>query len=133
MSILNGQKIYIFAQTPIGMKFQKLEKDEIRLVSVPIAIAIDVKNISGNIGISLTAHLKKKFREIADTYPDAMKEKPSGITKEVRIRGISPKLIDQLHNIAANHGAELNSFLNIKLKEMNDAQPERLKRNIIWD
>ncbi len=113
------------------IKFEKLENDQIRLQAVPIANAIDLKNICGNIGISLSSHLKKQFREIADKYPDAMKLPPKDNTiKEIRIRGVSPKLIDQLHNIAANSGAELVSFLNIKLKELADTQPDRMKRKL---
>ncbi len=129
--IKRDKNIYIFAAIVPEMKFQKIEKDEIRLRSVPIVNAIDLKNICGNIGISLSSHLKKQFREIADKYPDAMKLPPQNNTiKEIRVRGVSPKLIDQLHNIAANSGAELVSFLNIKLKELADTSPERLKRRL---
>lgn len=110
------------------MKFKKIRKDEICLRSLPVFYFTELKNTAGNIGITLNSHLKKQIREIANTYPDKMKQKPDNEKlKQFRIQGISPILVEQLHNIAINSGAELNSFLNIKLKELNDCQPDRMK------
>lgn len=113
------------------MRFQKIPKNELRLQSVPSAVSNDLKNISGNIGISLTALLKKHLREIIDQYPDEMKLPPAiEETKEIRIRGLSPKMVEQFYNISANSGAELVSLLNIKLKEITNSYPENKKRKL---
>lgn len=52
------------------------EKSEIRLRGVSHQVSMDIKNISANLGISVTNLLKPKLREIADSYPPNLKRPP---------------------------------------------------------
>lgn len=52
------------------------KRNEIRITNVPLDVKNDLENIAGNIGISLSAMLKPKLREIRDGYSDKMKKKP---------------------------------------------------------
>lgn len=52
------------------------KQNEIRITNVPSDIKNDLENIAGNMGISLSAMLKPKLREIRDSYSDKMKKKP---------------------------------------------------------
>ena len=47
---------------------------EIRIRYVSKKIITDLSNIADNIGVSVANFLKPKLREIADSYPDKMKE-----------------------------------------------------------
>lgn len=126
-----GQKNYIFAKGYVITMFKKQRKDEIRLKSLPASTAELTKIICGNLGISISSHLKKYFREIADQYPEEMKKpRDKRALKEVRIRGISEKLLKELYNIADNSGADLIPFLNTKLTDLIIKQPERMKKKL---
>lgn len=48
-------------------------------------------------------------------------------TNEIRCRGISPILEEQLNNIAGNLGITLTQFLKPKLREIADSYPDKMK------
>ena len=52
------------------------KQNEIRITNVPLDVKNDLENIAGNIGVTLSAMLKPKLREIRDSYSDKMKKKP---------------------------------------------------------
>jgi hypothetical protein len=49
---------------------------------------------------------------------------------EVRIRGVSKRLIEELNNIAENTGVPLSQILKQKLREIADSYPDKMKRSI---
>jgi len=50
------------------------KKDEVRVRGVSLQLAEELNNIADNIGITLTAFLKPKLREIANSYPEKMRK-----------------------------------------------------------
>ena len=44
--------------------------DEIRIRFVPADVVESLKNISGKMGITLTAFLKKELRDVVNKYPE---------------------------------------------------------------
>ncbi len=46
---------------------------------------------------------------------------------ELRVRGVSDKIRNDLINIAKNHGTTLSDFLKPKLREIADSYPEKMK------
>lgn len=56
--------------------------------------------------------------------PGKNREKNKG---EVRIRGVSPKLIEELNNIADNVGTTLSAILKPKLREIANGFPEKMR------
>lgn len=52
------------------------KKNEIRITGVAPQIKEDLQNIARNEGICLGQLLKPKLREIRDSYPQHMREKP---------------------------------------------------------
>lgn len=61
----------------------------------------------------------KKLNEMATT-------KKKG-EDEIRVRGVSPKLVTELNNIANNIGISLTQMLKPKLREISDSYPEKMK------
>lgn len=55
---------------------EKQQLSEIRIVGVSPSLHDDLRNISRNLGITTTALLKPKLREIADSYEAHMKQPP---------------------------------------------------------
>lgn len=51
------------------------KQNEIRITNVPLDVKNDLENIASNIGISLSAMLKPKLREIRDGYSEKMRVK----------------------------------------------------------
>ncbi len=51
-------------------------KNEIRIQHVNDKTFKELHNIAGNQGVSLASLLKPKLREIADSYPDKLKQPP---------------------------------------------------------
>ena len=57
------------------------------------------------------------------------KEQPES-RPEIRIRGVSENMPQQLENIARNSGYDTrNDFLKVKLREIVNNAPEHLKRD----
>lgn len=52
-----------------------MKKREIRVTGVPDKISDQLKAIAHNSGITLSQLLRPKLREIADEYPENMKQK----------------------------------------------------------
>lgn len=48
--------------------------------------------------------------------------------REVRVRGVSESLINDLNNISKNTGVSISDLLKPKLHEIRDSFPERLRR-----
>ena len=46
---------------------------------------------------------------------------------EIRVTGVSSKLNEELQNIAGNIGITKNSFLKMKLREISNSYPEKMK------
>lgn len=47
---------------------------------------------------------------------------------EVRLRGVSPQLLEALVNISKNLGVSLTDMLKPKLREIADSYPDKLKQ-----
>ncbi len=46
---------------------------------------------------------------------------------EIRVRGVSPKLHDEIGNIAENLGITVNDFLKPALREIAEKYPDKMK------
>lgn len=58
------------------MAKKKNYQNEIRLRGVSEKLIEDLSNISKNLGITISQMLKPKIREIVESYPEKMKQKP---------------------------------------------------------
>lgn len=58
----------------------------------------------------------------------AEKKKCRDELPEIRVRGVSPQLHDDLINISRNEGRSLSDILKPKLREVADSYPERMKQ-----
>jgi hypothetical protein len=47
---------------------------------------------------------------------------------EIRIRGVSKKVVEELLNISKNSGVPLSDLLKPKLREIADSFPDSMKR-----
>ena len=47
---------------------------------------------------------------------------------ELRLRGVSNKIKDDLKAIAKNKGISMNDYVKLKLRDMIDSEPAHLKR-----
>jgi hypothetical protein len=59
------------------MAYTNKELEELRITGVNPKLKDELNNIAANQGINLTSFLKPKLREIADSYPEKMKQKPA--------------------------------------------------------
>jgi hypothetical protein len=50
---------------------------EIKITNVPNSLKTELTNIAKNHGVELGSWLKPKLRELANTYPQRMREAPS--------------------------------------------------------
>lgn len=51
------------------------ETSEIRITNVPRRLYSDLSNIASNAGVNLSAFLKLKLRELADSFPQEVRSK----------------------------------------------------------
>lgn len=113
------------------MEFEKIKPDEITIQNIPSVTASQIKNIAYNKGISVTALIKPKLRELADSFPKELHKKPTEENmKYFRVRGVSPALVESLYNICDNLGITLSSLLNQELWKVKESYPEQMKKKL---
>jgi hypothetical protein len=49
---------------------------QIKITNVPASLKQELKNIADHMGVELGSFLKPKLRDIANSYPEHMKQKP---------------------------------------------------------
>lgn len=89
-----------------------------------------LNNIAANIGISKTQFLKGYFREVVEGEPE---EHKIGKIKDdkimhVKVSGVSNQLKADLKIIATHHGLSKNAFLRMKLHQIVEAYPARMRK-----
>ncbi len=88
----------------------------VRIVYVPDQLAKELMNISKNSFVALSKILRKHFAELVDQYPD--------------IKSQTNNLNHQLTLIAKRNNVDKNYFLKIKLREIADSYPERMRKDV---
>ena len=102
--------------------------EKIRYVSERLGKELEA--ISKNMGTTRSQLLRKDIRKKIDSYPDYLKdgsiEKPKK-TDEMKITSMSPKLQEQIENIASNLGIKKATLLRVLLFEIAKDYPEKIK------
>lgn len=115
-----GKEIWVKPDGWSSLKDVRIRPSEcntlVRIVYVPDHLAKELQNISKNSFVALSKILRKHFEELVQKYPD--------------IKSQTNNLNHQLTLIAKQHNVNKNYFLKIKLREIADSYPERMRRDV---
>lgn len=90
----------------------KETNSDLRATNLPKAIHDELTGISKKIGNNVSDFLRPKIRDFVASFPDELKKKcDKRELTELKITALSPKVKEELKNIADNLGMDVSSLL----------------------
>jgi len=105
---------------------------ELKVSAVSGQLHDDFKNIAAHKGITLSAVLAPKVRDIVGRFAHLIEPKPCE-KSYFRIRGIGEKTKKELKAIADNMGIDVSDLLKMELQKDSETYPAHMKTPMIVD